>query len=472
MYINGGWTETSENMEVVNPANQQVYKTVYSGDSSHAQEAIQAADKAFSAWASLPAKERAVYLEKVTEKLEEKKEILAQTITLEMGKAIRHARYEVASTISFFKWFAEEARRTYGETIPSPAKNKRLMEIKQPVGVVAAITPWNFPLFMGARKLAPALAAGCTVILRPSNASPCSALELFKVFEECNFPDGVVNLVIGPANEIADTLMESPKVKKISFTGSTEVGKDLIKKSAETLKRVSMELGGHAPLIVFNDADLDLAVDGAIRGKFVSAGQQCISANRIYVQDEVYDDFTNRYLEKIKELKVLDGIDEASEVGPLINRSAITKVHEHVEDAVASGATLVYGGQELTDESYNNGNFYQPTLLTDVNESMKIAHEETFGPVAPIFRFTTEEEVIQKANDTVYGLAAYFYTNDLSRSYYMMENLDYGMVGINDTTPFTVEGSFGGMKESGLGREGGHGINEYLEKKFVSTLIR
>jgi succinate-semialdehyde dehydrogenase/glutarate-semialdehyde dehydrogenase len=472
MYINGKWIETNKKITIKNPATLETYQEVSAGDASHVQQAIEAADAAFHSWSQLPAIDRALYLEKVAAKLLEKKEALAKTITSEMGKAITNARYEVDSTSSFFKWFAEEARRTYGETIPSTKPNKRLMEIKQPVGVVAAITPWNFPLSMGARKLAPALAAGCTVILRPSNASPSSAIELFKIFEECELPPGVVNLVIGSAKEVADPLLESPKVRKVSFTGSTEVGKELVRKSADTLKRVSMELGGHAPYIVFDDADLDIAVEGAITIKFGCAGQQCTSANRLYVHNKIYDKFIDKYTKRVQQLKVGNGIDDSCEVGPLISEAAIQKVQEHVEDAVNLGANLVVGGRRLRDGQFANGYFYEPTLLTDVDERMKISYEETFGPVAPVFRFETDEEVIEKANHAQYGLAAYFFTNDLSRAYKVMENLEFGIVGINDPYPFAVEGSFGGFKESGLGREGGHGIDEYMESKFVSIALR
>jgi succinate-semialdehyde dehydrogenase/glutarate-semialdehyde dehydrogenase len=471
MYINGTWRHTGKKIQVKNPATGEVFQEVYTGGSEEAEEAVLSAHQAFSSWSQKTAVDRAKYIEMIVDKIIEKREMLARTITQEMGKSIHNARYEVDSTISFFKWFAEEARRVYGETIPASAVDKRLMVIKQPVGVVAAITPWNFPLSMIARKLAPALAAGCTVVLRPSSQSPISAIELFSIFDECELPPGVVNLVVGGADEISNVLLSHEKVRKISFTGSTEVGKSLIKQAADTMKRVSMELGGHAPFIVFEDANLDEAVDGAIAIKFNSAGQQCVCANRIYIQSSIYDKFSQLFVERTANLKIGNGLDESCQIGPLINNGAIDKVQDQVDDAVSKGATLLYGGGRLSDGEYANGSYYQPTVLANVKEGMKIVHEETFGPVAPLIRFETEEEVITKANNIEYGLASYVYTNDLSRMYRVMERLEYGIVGVNDAAPFAVQAPFGGMKESGVGREGGHGIEDYLETKFVSIKI-
>lgn len=472
MYINGQWVETNDKLTVINPATSEVYQEVSYGSKTHAIAAILAAKEAFEDWSKVPAIERAKLLEKVANKILEKKEHLAKTITLEMGKAITNARYEVESTASFFKWFAEEARRIYGEIIPYTKTNKRLMQIQQPVGVVAAITPWNFPLSMGARKLAPALAAGCTIILRPSNSSPVSAIELFKIFEECEFPKGVVNLIIGPADEVTIPILDSFDVRKISFTGSTEIGKKLVKDSAKTLKRVSMELGGHAPFIVFEDADIEAAAEGAIKIKFGCAGQQCTSVNRFYIQEGIYDEFLQIYSKKVAELNVGNGLEDSCDVGPLINKQAISKVEDHIRDAVNKGAEVINGGKKIEEGSLAKGNFFEPTILSNVNHNMKIAYEETFGPVAPLFKFKTEDEVIKFANNTPYGLAAYFFTEDLSRTYRLMESLDFGIVGVNDPYPFATEGSFGGLKESGLGIEGGHGIKEYLNTKFVSTVIK
>ncbi|PIC65162.1 succinate-semialdehyde dehydrogenase (NADP(+)) [Sporosarcina sp. P13] len=472
MYINNEWIDTKETLEVKNPANGEVVETVGLVGAEETQQAIDAAKAAFPVWSGLTAEDRSAYLMKIVAKLEEKKEHLAQVITKEMGKSIHNARYEVGSTISFYKWYAEEARRIYGDVLPIVGANKRGHVIKQPVGVVAAITPWNFPLSMGARKLAPALAVGCTVVLKPSSEAPLSSLELFKIFDEVGLPEGVVNLVIGSSEPIAKTLMDSKDVKKISFTGSTEVGKKLISQSADTVKRVSMELGGHAPYIVFEDADLDLAVQGVIGSKFASSGQQCVCTNRVYIQDAIYDEFSEKLQAAVESMKVGNGLDESNQMGSLINDKAITSVHDQVTDALAKGAELLCGGDRLTGEGYENGSFYAPTILANVTEDMKITHEETFGPVAPLIRFTTEEEAIEKANNTEYGLASYFYTKDLGRMYRVSEKLEYGMVGVNDPAPFAIQAPFGGVKESGLGRESGkYGVEDYLDTKSVSVMF-
>lgn len=473
MYINGKWIKTNGTIEVFNPASGELVDKVYTVGIHDTKDAIDAAKEAFKEWSQLPVDDRVNYLHKTVEKLTEKREYLAHLITTEMGKSIHNARYEVQSTISFFQWFAEEARRVYGRIIPASVPNKRINVTKQPVGVVGAITPWNFPLSMTARKLAPALAAGCTVILKPSKEAPLSSVALFKIFDEVGFPRGVVNLVMGNSDKIVGTLMESKDVRKISFTGSTEVGKKLIRQSADTVKRVSMELGGHAPFIVFEDADIDLAIEGVIQSKFASSGQQCVCTNRIYIHDNIYDDFAVKLKERVSQLKVGDGINETNHIGPLINEGAIAKMKEQVEDALGKGASVLYGGERLTGGEYDKGFFYCPTLLLNGKEGMKILHEETFGPVVPLIRFSSEEEVIQRANDIEYGLASYFYTNDLSRMYRVSEKLEYGMVGINDSAPFSVQAPFGGVKESGLGREGGsEGIEDYLTTKMTSTRIQ
>lgn len=473
MYINGKWITSENTLEIINPATGEHVDTVYLVGEAETKQAIEAAKRAFPAWSSLTGDERSQYLSRVVEKLEERKEHLAKIITKEMGKSIHNARYEVGSTISFFKWYAEEARRVYGDVIPPSASNKRVRAIKQPVGVVGAITPWNFPLSMGARKLGPALAVGCTVVLRPSREAPLAAVELFKAFEEAGLPEGVVNLVIGGSSEIVGEMMRNPDLRKISFTGSTEVGKTLIRQSADTVKRISMELGGHAPFIVFEDADIDLAIEGTIASKFASTGQQCVCANRIYVHDAIYDEFAERFSQKVASLRVGNGLDEKNRVGSLINQSAVDKAHQHVMDATEKGAKLLCGGSILDEGEYASGYFYAPTVLADVNEDMVITREETFGPVAPLIRFHTEEEVIQKANNIEYGLASYIYTNDLSRMYRVSEKLEYGMVGINDASPFAVQNPFGGVKESGMGREGGkYGLEDYLDTKLVSVAIK
>lgn len=472
MYINGEWIKTDKYLEVINPATGELIDKVCLVEKQQAIEAIEAAKKAFDTWSATPADKRAKYLHAVADKIEERKEQFAQLITTEMGKSIHNAKYEVQSTINYFRWFAEEGRRAYGRTIPTSDTKKRISTIKQPVGVVAAITPWNFPLNMAARKFSPALAAGCTIILKPAPEAPLSSVELFKVFDEVGMPPGVVNLVLGDAPEIASAFMESNDVRKITFTGSTEVGKLLIRQSADTVKKVSLELGGHAPFIIFEDADIDLAVEGLVRAKFASNGQQCVCPNRIYVQESIYDEFSNRLKEKVSSLKIGNAINTNVDVGPLINEEGIKKSHDHVTDAVNQGAKVICGGCRLDEGEYANGYFYAPTILTDVKDDMKILKEETFGPVIPLVKFSTEEEVLQKANDTNYGLASYFYTKDIARMYRVSEKLDFGTVGVNDASPFVVQGPFGGFKESGIGREGGsEGIEDYLETKFISTFI-
>lgn len=472
MYINGEWLETDQVFEVNNPATGDKAGTVYFAGEEETNLAIQAAEKAFPQWAGLTAEHRSSYLWRIVEKLGEKREEIAQIITKEMGKTIHHARQEVGSAIAFFQWYAEEARRIYGDIISPSIPNKRIQVIRQPVGVVGAITPWNFPLSMAARKLGPALATGCTVILRPSREAPLSSVALFKIFDEIGLPKGVANLVIGQSGPIVNTIMNSSIVKKVSFTGSTEVGKILIGQSAKTVKRVSMELGGHAPFIVFDDADIDLAVEGLVKSKFGSNGQQCICPNRIYVQDKVYEEFAEKLKEKVQTIKVGNGLDEQNEMGPLVNAGAIEKVQEQVDDAVQLGACILNGGKRLSDGSYSNGNFYDPTVLSNVTDNMLITREETFGPVIPLLRFSSEEEVIERANAIEYGLASYFYTKDLSRKYRVSEQLEYGMVGVNDAIPFAVQAPFGGVKESGMGREGGkYGLDDYLDTKMISVQI-
>ncbi|MFM1653792.1 NAD-dependent succinate-semialdehyde dehydrogenase [Brevibacillus sp. B_LB10_24] len=471
MYINGEWIQSSKELNVHNPANGELVGVVPLVGEKETLQAIEAAEQAFPSWSGLSAETRANYLQKIVEILMRKKEHLASVITKEMGKPITNARTEVDSTIAFFRWFAEEARRVYGEVIPA-ASNKRVSVIKQPIGVVAAITPWNFPLSMAARKLGPALAVGCTVILRPSREAPLSSVELIKIIDEAGIPRGVVNLVIGGAAEIVNPIMESKVVKKVSFTGSTQVGKELVKQSADTLKRVSMELGGHAPFIVFEDADIDLAVEGALRSKFTSAGQQCICTNRLYIHESVYEEFAEKFAQRAKALKLGDGISDDVQIGPLVNMSAVVKVDQHVQDAKTKGAEVLCGGERVQEGAFCKGSFYSPTVLANVTEDMLITYEETFGPVAPLMKFTSEDEVIKKANHAEYGLAAYFYTKDISRMYRVSERLEYGMVGINDPSPFSVQSPFGGIKESGIGREGGHhGIEDYINLKTLSVQI-
>ncbi|MGP7816455.1 NAD-dependent succinate-semialdehyde dehydrogenase [Niallia sp. 01092] len=471
LYIDGIWqeSESKETFDVLNPANEEIVDRVAKGGKKEALLAIDAAQKAFLSWSKLTAKERYAYLKKAADILRGRVDSLAELITKEMGKPVSEAKGEIGLAIDYLDWYAEEGKRIYGDTIPASSPTKRLMVVRQPVGVVGAITPWNFPVAMITRKVAPALAAGCTVVLKPSEESPLSAIEVIKALHEAGIPNGVVNLVHGLPKEIGDVLMSSPVVKKITFTGSTAVGKELVRKSADTMKKVSMELGGHAPFIVFEDADLDRAVEGAIASKFRNAGQTCVCTNRIYVQKSISVAFANRLKTKMEQLVVGNGLDEGVNIGPLINERAIEKTVSHVQDAVSKGAKVIYGGSKPEGEAFSNGHFFNPTVLLHATNEMKIAYEETFGPVAPIFVFETEEEVIQKANDTVYGLASYIFTQNGARMFRVSEALDYGIVGVNDAMPTVAQAPFGGVKESGIGREGGkYGIDDYLETKFVS----
>lgn len=470
LYINGEWRNaySNETMDVINPATGEVIAQVASGGSRETKEAIAAADAAFQEWKNTTAFDRAQYMKKVSELMRERAEDLAKTITMEMGKPINEARREVNSAINYNDWFLEEAKRVYGETVPASHQDKHLMVLREPVGVTAAITPWNFPLSMITRKISPAIAAGCTVIIKPAPATPLSAIKLFECFHDAGLPAGVVNLVIGPAEEIGSELTKSPIVRKLTFTGSTAVGKKLLRDSADTVKKVSMELGGHAPFIVFRDADLDLAVNSAVMTKFVNNGQTCICTNRIYVEESIAEEFGEKFAAKAKALRVGNGLNEEVQVGPLISEQSLKKVESHVQDALAHNGKLLCGGKRYESEGLN-GYFYEPTVINYANEEMKIATEETFGPVAPIFSFSSEEEVIEKANQTNYGLAVYCFTKDLGKAFRMMKALEYGIVGINDPAPIVVQAPFGGYKESGIGREGGRsGILEYVEEKFVS----
>lgn len=467
LYINGEWIESysGEKYDVLNPATNKVVATVAYGSTDETKSAIKAASEAFPTWAALTAKERAVYLTKLYELMLKEKESLASLITLEMGKPIKEARGEIELAAEYLLWNAEEGKRIYGESIPASSPSKRLQVLKQPIGPVGAITPWNFPVSMLTRKLGPALAAGCTFVVKPASKTPSSAIRLFELIEQVKFPKGVINLVIGSSRHIGIELMENPAIKKITFTGSTSVGKKLIEGSSQQVKKVSMELGGHAPFIIFEDANLEEAAEGVILSKYRNSGQTCICLNRLYVQKSIKDQFEILLTEKVRSLKVGNGIEESTEVGPLVDEEAIKKVEGQVEDALKKGAVLLTGGKRVNA----NELFFEPTLLSNATPNMEISYEETFGPVAPIYSFESEEEVIEAANNTEYGLAAYFYTNDLGRSIRVSEKLEYGIVGVNDATPTTVQAPFGGVKQSGLGREGGHqGVEEYLETKFIS----
>ena len=461
-YIDGQWVGGKSDIDVTNPVDDSVIGSVPKLGSAETKTAIEAAQRAQKEWARKPAKERAGILRKWFNLMMENQEDLAQIMTAEQGKPLAESRGEVAYGASFIEFFAEEAKRIYGETIPSPWPNGRMIVIKQPVGVVAAITPWNFPNAMITRKAGPALAAGCTFVCKPATETPLSALALAELAGRAGIPPGVFSVITGSSREIGAEMTSNPIVRALTFTGSTEVGRVLMAQCAPTIKKVGLELGGNAPFIVFDDADLDAAVQGAMMSKYRNAGQTCVCANRLLVQEGVYDTFADKLAEAVKKLKVGDGVEAGVTTGPLINKAAVAKVQEHIDDAVKKGGKVVIGGHAL------GGNFFEPTLIRDVTSDMAVAREETFGPVAPLFRFKTEEEAIAMANDTEFGLACYFYTRDIGRVWRVAEGLEYGMVGINEGIISTAEAPFGGVKESGLGREGSHhGVEEYLEMKYM-----
>lgn len=463
-FVAGQWQDASDTYEVTNPATGEVVAKVANAGQKETQAAIRAASEALPAWRKTTAKQRSEILQNWYQLIVENKSFLAELMVAEQGKPLKEAMGEVDYAASFIQWFAEEAKRANGEIIPPVKPGSRIWATREPIGVVAAITPWNFPLAMLTRKLGPALAAGCTGLIKPANETPLCAFALLALAQKAGVPDGVLNAVSGDTLAISDAIMASKDVRKISFTGSTGVGKTLVRNAAETMKKVSMELGGNAPFIVFEDADLDAAIKGVMANKFRNAGQVCVCINRIYLHDSIYDTFVSRLADEIRKLKVGNGMDEGVSVGPLVSEKGVDKVEQHVKDALENGGKVVVGGQRHA----LGGNFFQPTLIAEANEDMLMASEETFGPVAACYRFKTEEEVIKRANDTPFGLAAYFYTQNLSRVFRVSELLESGMIGINECSVSTEVAPFGGVKESGLGREGSTlGLEEFMEVKTL-----
>jgi succinate-semialdehyde dehydrogenase/glutarate-semialdehyde dehydrogenase len=465
-YVDGRWldAESGKTVEVTDPADGSVIGTVPAMGAGDTRRAVQAAERAWPDWRARTGKERANTLRKWFNLMMENQDDLAVLMTTEQGKPLTESRGEIAYAAAFIEWFAEEAKRIYGDTIPDVLPGKRIVVIKQPVGVVASITPWNFPAAMITRKCAPALAAGCPVVIKPASQTPYSALALAELAERAGIPKGVLNVITGPASEIGGELTANPVVRKLSFTGSTEIGKLLMKQCADTVKKISLELGGNAPFMVFDDADLDAAVAGAIASKYRNMGQTCVCANRILVQDGVYDAFAERLGEAVRELKVGPGLEKGVEQGPLIDIHAVEKVEYHIHDAVEKGAQVVAGGSRHA----LGGTFFEPTVLANVTEAMVVTQEETFGPVAPLYRFHEEEEAVRMANDTRFGLASYFYSRDIGRIWRVAEALEYGIVGVNEGIISNEVAPFGGVKESGIGREGSkYGIDEFLEVKYL-----
>lgn len=464
LYIDGKWLApiSKQYYDVVSPTTGEIVSQGSYGDHRDAAKAIHAAHNAFKTWSRIPATERNKYLFRIYDLVLENEEELARIISTEMGKPLREAYVEVKSAADYILWSMEEGKRTYGNAIPSPIHAKRLQTIKQPIGPVAAITPWNFPLSMVTRKVAPALAAGCTVVFKPDNETPGSAVAFFKIVEQANLPDGVLNLVTGNVLKIGDKLLEDQRIKKLTFTGSTKIGKFLMEKAAVQVKNVSMELGGCAPYIVFEDANLEEAVEGAIASKFRNSGQTCIKTNRIYVQESIQEQFLARLKEKVEQLVIGNGLHESVDFGAVINASSLVKVKNQVRDALDKGAKLITGGKQRVIDGCEKGFFYEPTIIADVNEQMIVSYDENDGPLVPVYTFKTEEEVIGKANDSLFGLASSFFTNDLERSIRMAEALKYGMVDVNNAFITSVKGRF--SRE-----DGPDNLNEFLETKFIST---
>ncbi|MDG9730313.1 NAD-dependent succinate-semialdehyde dehydrogenase [Ignatzschineria sp. RMDPL8A] len=466
-YVDGKWIDaiSGETVAVINPANGEHIADVPQMSRLDAENAVEAATDALKSWRSVPAKTRSQLLRRWFDLMMEHQEDLAKILTLEQGKPLSEARGEIAYGASYIEWYAEEAKRIYGDIIPGPSSDKRILVTKEPIGVCAAITPWNFPNAMITRKIAPAIAAGCTIVVRPASQTPLSAFAIAELADRAGIPKGVLNIITGDAVEIGKVLTEDDRVRKFSFTGSTGVGRKLMEQCASTIKKVTMELGGNAPFIVFDDADLDTVIDGALTSKFRNSGQTCVCANRFYVQSGIYDRFVERFSEAVNGLKLGDGLTEGVELGPVIDENAVKKVTSHINDVVSKGGTLVTGGE--IDPALGSL-FFKPTIVKDVKQEMLVAKEETFGPLAPVFKFETEAEVVNYANDTEFGLASYLFTQDLGRIVRMTESLEYGMVAVNTGLLSNEAAPFGGVKQSGLGREGSkYGIEDYLEIKYV-----
>lgn len=465
-YVNGDWIDADDGntIDVTNPVDNSIIGTIPKLGSEETRRAIEGAEKAQRNWRQLTGKERSAILRNWYNLMMENQEDLAILMTIEQGKPLNESRGEILYAASFIEWFAEEGKRVYGDTIPGHQRDKRIVVLKEPIGVCAAITPWNFPSAMITRKAGPALAAGCSMVVKPATSTPYSALAMAELAERAGVPPGVLSVVTGGSSDIGGELTSNPIVRKLTFTGSTEVGRKLIEQCAGTIKKVSMELGGNAPFLVFDDADLDEAVEGAMASKYRNTGQTCVCANRILAQDGIYDEFTEKLADAVKNLKVGNGLEDGVTQGPLIDMAAVEKVEQHITDAVSKGARIVVGG----DRHAMGGTFFQPTLLVDVTPTMEVTREETFGPLAPIYRFKTDEEGIKLANDTEFGLAAYFYARDVNRIWKVAEELESGIVGINTGLISTEVAPFGGVKESGIGREGSHyGLDDYLEIKYL-----
>lgn len=469
LYLNGEWRTSDSKIDVLNPANNQKFAELHIVNPKKIKQAIQDAHKAFQGWRKLAGKERGTFLERIADELEKRTDEIATTITKENGKPLAQSKGEVGMSVDHLRWYAGEARRAYGRTVPHQINDKRHLIIKTPVGVVAAISPWNFPLVLSIRKVAPALAAGCTVILKPASSTPLCAVALAECVEAAGLPKGVFQLVAGSASDIGDEFLKNPLCRKISFTGSTEVGKKLIRGAANDIKPLSLELGGNAPLLVFDDADLDAAVEGTIITKFRNSGQSCIASNRIYVHRSIYDKFLEKFVAKTRELKVGDGLKDKVDIGPLIDEKSLTNALNHIENAIECGAKLLCGGKKAGNEGF----FLEPTVLADVPETALCMVNEVFAPIAPVTSFDSESEVIESANNTQYGLSAYAYTTDINRSFRLMEALEAGTIGLNDAVPSSSQCPFGGIKQSGWGRElGVEGLESFLETKHISLGLK